>query len=529
MRRNSTLSLFVLVVFSLFSTDLIAQQTFVNNGNAATYNLGDGDSLYISAGTYSGRINSFEAGAKITVASGATFQPEVFNNPKGTLLVYGIAKINNLNTNDGFKYINHGMFWAVGTVQFNGSGQTWTNQLGATMRFDGGFTINNSNILINKGNIISTGNVTLNTNASLTNKYTMNVTGTLATNNATTLINEGLLQTSGSMTFNSTAVVYNVCRLVSGAGFTNNSNNITNDGLIWAKTGSNSTITNNGIITNSANGRIKAVNLVNNGTLKGSGYFYFTGSTANYGTTGVTGITADTLKIYDVSRLNPLAIFDIQFGTVRPNTIYRVFTAPDTINNINSCSMEMLANIPLPVKWNYFFVDLSDNMPALHWSAEQDPGTIFEIQRSYDAINFTTIKTVMADNNKIAYDYNDTQVNTHTSVVYYRIKAIEPDGAQKMSDTRTIKFSTKTGVTIQAAPNPFTSQFTIHYQSATRSVITVRVFGLNGQLQCSKQAQVSTGFNSITVTEAASMAKGMYLVQISNDGKVVATEKIIKQ
>lgn len=525
MHRNSTLSLATLFVTSLFATTLTAQQTFVNNGNPATYNLQNGDSLYIASGTYTGKVIAFNTGAKITVASGATFQPEVFDNPKGSLLVYGIAKFTTLNTNDGFKYTNYGMLWTTGSVNFNGHNQTWINQFGATMRFDAGFTINNANILINKGTIIS-GSVTLNTNASLTNKYTITITGSMTTNTSTTLINEGLLQTSGSMVFNSMAGVYNVCRMVSGGGFTNNSNSVTNNGLMWAKANNNSTITNNGTITNT--GHIKSVNLVNNSTLKGSGYFYFTGATTNYGTTGVSGITTDTLRIYDASRLNPSTIFDIQFGTVRPNTVYRNFTAPDTINNFSGCSVEMLANIPLPVKWNYFFVDLADNVPALHWSAEQDPGTIFEIQRSYDAVNYSTIKSVTADNNKITYDYNDAQVNTSAAIVYYRIRAIEPDGAQRLSDTRTVKFATKTGVTIQAAPNPFTSQFTIHYQGSTRSVIAIRVFGLNGQLQFSKMAQVSNGFNSITVTEAVSLPKGMYLVQISEDSKVVATEKIIK-
>src|SRR5688572_8967189 len=149
MRRNSTLSLVVLVVFSLLSANLTAQQIFVNNGNPATYNLASGDSLYISNGTYTGKIQSFDAGAKITVASGATFQPEVFSNPKGSLLVYGTAKFSSLGTNDGFKYNNYGTLWTTGTVQLNGTNQTWTNQVGATMRFDNGFTINNSNILIN--------------------------------------------------------------------------------------------------------------------------------------------------------------------------------------------------------------------------------------------------------------------------------------------------------------------------------------------------------------------------------------------
>jgi len=52
---------------------------------------------------------------------------------------------------------------------------------------------------------------------------------------------------------------------------------------------------------------------------------------------------------------------------------------------------------------------------------------------------------------------------------------------------------------------------------------------MTGQLQATKSVSVNKGFNSITVTEAASLAKGIYMAQIINNNKLVASEKIVKQ
>lgn len=515
---------------SLFPSDLAAQTTYVNNGTNSNYSLNNGDSLYISAGTFTGKINTFNQGAKITVAAGATFRPEKFNNPRGILVVYGTAKFNeDLKTNSNFSLVNYGTVWSAQQTELNGNSQVWINNFGGQLKFDNGLTINNNNTITNRGTMTSNGSVTLNSGASLTNTYATTITGNLVTNGSS-FTNEALFQTTGSITFNSGSSVDNNCRMIAGTGFTNNSNGVNNDGLMWAKAANGSgNITNSGTITNGATAKIKAVNFTNWGTVKGAGYFYFTGTTTNTGTVGVSGTTTDTLKVYDVSRSNSNGIFDQQWGTVRPNTVYRVFAAPDTINNFAGCSVELLSNIPLPVKWNYFTVSVTANTALLNWSADQDPGTIFEAERSYDGSSFSVISTIDARDNQSVYNYNDAQVNTQAAIVYYRIKAIEPDGSIKYSETRTVKFSNKAGVTIQAVPNPFTSQFSINYQTTEKATITIRVYGLNGQLQLTKNASVSSGYNSIAVTEASSLARGMYLVQISNGNAVVTTEKLMKQ
>ena len=66
-------------------------------------------------------------------------------------------------------------------------------------------------------------------------------------------------------------------------------------------------------------------------------------------------------------------------------------------------------------------------------------------------------------------------------------------------------------------------------QTTEKGSITIRVYNLNGQQQITRNVAVNDNFNSITITEAARLVKGMYVVQVIRDNKLITTEKIIKQ
>lgn len=527
MNRISTLS--VLIVSLLQAIQATSQTTYVNTGNSTTYNLGSGDSLYIKSGTYTGSINSFHENAKITVAAGASFNPSSFNNPKGDLTVYGSAKFTTMNSANKFDLKNHGSTEITGSTSMNGGEQDWNNFFGATLRFGGTVMMNSDAVMVNNGTIIAASTFTMNNGSEFTNNNLITITGSFVSNGGA-LINLGKLE-SGGITFNSGTSFTNSCRLVIRGNITNNNITINNDGLIWIPVQySTSTITNSGTIRNTTNGKIKARNFTNYGTITGRGSYYFTGTTYNSGTVGVSGTTSDTIRIYDASRSNASTIFDTQYGTVRANTVFASVAAPDTVNAMASCGIQYFSTMTaLPVKWNFFYVNLSNNTPVISWSSEQDAGTNFEVERSYDGINFTSINTVASEVGKANYGYEDRQVNAQASIVYYRIKATEPTGVQKYTDTKTVRFASKQGMTVQTSPNPFTSQFSINYQSEEKATLVIKLYSMTGQLQATKHVSVDKGFNSIAVTEAASLAKGIYMLQLTTDNKVLASEKIVKQ
>lgn len=529
MKCNSTLrNLFALMIALTASIVASSQNIYVNTGNSTSYNLASGDSLYIQSGVYTGYIGQFDQGAKITVAAGASFQPSGINNARGTVKVLGTFKINFwFGSNGGFNVDNYGTTWFTQGATANEGPQVWTNNFGGTFRFDQGVTFN-ATTFNNKGKVTSSNNVVVNNSSTFTNTNELAITGEL-TVNSSTFSNGGKFNTKG-LTLTGSANLSNSCRLAIDGPVTNYST-ITNSGLIWSTVvNGNSKINNGGggTLNNTATGIVKSVDFVNNGTLSGSGYWYFTGYTENYGTVGQNGTGGNFLKIYDMTRTKNSQIFDVEYGNVYASAKFTAQTAPDTTTLQSSCSSES-RNVTLPVKYDYFFVSLSDNTPVLTWAAEQDPGTVFQVQRSYDATNFTTIASVDSKTNTTSYKVEDKQVAATSKTIYYRIRAVEVTGAITLSETRTLIIATKAGVSVQAAPNPFTSQLNISYQSPVREKINIRIVSITGTVMSTKAVNVSTGFNSIAITEVASLTKGIYLVQLLSENTVIASERVIKQ
>lgn len=523
MIRISTLVSLSLII----STSVFGQRVYTDNGTSTAYTLRTGDSLAITSGTFRGTVNSWEKGVKIFVAESAEFSPSSFGYYQGSLTVNGKATLPVIDgQSEKFVLRNFGRVTVNGSTYF-GNNATILNNFGATLEFKSGVNTNHVTFE-NTGNVKITGNWYLGNNSKLTNNNIIEATGEIEFNGSQ-IVNAGKLQ-SGSKLIMSNGKYDNNCKTIAGSIFQINGTAVKNNGLIWIKaSGADPKLVNGGTIDGVAGSMIKSVNFENNGTIKGSGYYYFTGHTShNQGTIGTNGNTGDRIYVNDVTRTNPNTIFDAQSGTIRNNVTFSSFAAPDTVNLYPSCGLAFRSEI-LPVKWNYFTVNISNNIPTLNWSSEQDNGTKFEIERSYDNRNFSTIHSFVDNSSKTTFTFNDAQVNTQSTVVYYRVRATEPTGAQKITETRSVRFNNQAGLKVQATPNPFTSQFSISFQASRRENLTVRVYNLAGQQQFAKTITVANGFNSITINEAASLTRGMYMVQLVNETGVIATEKIVKQ
>ncbi len=527
--KNFTLrSTFVLA--SLVSLSAANATNYNNYGNNSTYQLYTGDTLRVKSGTYTGTIAIFNDNAVIIVEPMAIFKPNMITNPKGTIINNGTFTYNSsLSPNSGFSIQNFNATTISGSVQMNGL-QTWYNKFGATMVIGARLEMNIFSYLLNEGTLSVGTDLQMNMFSTLDNQNQITVGGSLTVNFAQ-LSNEGEVSAGGMLTFNYGASFTNECRMITKGGFTNNTQSFLNLGLLWVGTSNTASdhFVNNGNFVNGPNGVVKSVNFTNNSTISGSGAMYFSGHTINYGTMGVTGSTTDSIRVYDVTRTSSSRIFDIQYGNVRPNVAYRVVAMPDTTAMLGTCANIFKAHIPLPIKWAGFFVNLTDNTPILNWAAQQTPGTIFEVERSYDGRNFTSISVTPAVEGQEGYRFDDKNVNSSAAVVYYRIKGIELTGSVSFTETRLVKFSNKQGVTIQTAPNPFTSQFSINYTADAKANLTVKLYSMNGQLQVTRNVTVNKGFNSIAVTGVSSLSKGIYLVQIISDNHLIASEKVVKQ
>ncbi|HRN55608.1 MAG TPA: T9SS type A sorting domain-containing protein [Agriterribacter sp.] len=534
MKRSFTLVLFT-VFLSIYFSPVYTQTTYIDNGSSNTYNLQTGDSLYISQGTFTGKITDWAQGGKITIAAGAAFKPSSVGGYRSKYVVYGSAVLPSMQTEAGFGLENYGVITINGNTQINSGAQTWMNATYASLHISGTLQINSSaagSTFTNNGEVTIGNGFSSYAAVTIVNRSNFLVSKSFAFGATGQFQNEGYLYVKDDITLNNSPAITNTCRMVSGKTITINGGVLYNSGLLWASNeqhASSLTVNGSGMIISLDDGVIKAVKFTNNGTVKGNGFMYLTGKTVGGGTIGENGNTTNTLKVYTVNRTKITQIFDEQWGTVYANVVYTPFAAPDTLTNSGYPCYQQSSLIILPVEWDDFSVKLSGNTPVLSWSVQYAKGVLFEVQRSYNGQDFAAVAT-MEQQEHAHYQFADEELSANLpALVYYRIKAAEPGGRENYSTIKMIRFNPAVTGHISGSPNPFSSQVTVQYYAAQKGTATIKVFNLSGQLQLIRSVHVSKGNNNIIITEASRWEKGIYVVAVHTENGSLITAKLIKQ
>lgn len=530
-----------------------AQTTYVDNGTSTNYTLQTGDSLYIKQGIFTGTVTNWNSGGRITIAAGATFQPASVNGYKSRYTVYGAMIVPSLQTATGFSLYNYGVVTVNGNTQFNESAQTLVNNTGANIYFNGSVDVNaggssitnhaniaissnfnlyaNGTTITNYADITVGGGLNMYSNTSVTNAKNLTIGGSFNSSQGQ-FNNQGRFQAQQAITFGNSTTFTNTCRTIAGNGITINGATIYNSGLLLASNASS--FTNSGTIISSGNGVIKSGAFTNYNIMRGNGFMYITGkSTLGGGATiGVNTATTDSLKIYTVNRTKTTQIFDDQWGTVYPNAKYAQFQAPDTTGFAQySCAEEYKALAILPATWLSFTVKSVNDLPLINWSADFS-NAVYTVQRSINGIDFTPITTVAGRSGINQYSFTDNTLPAdYALTLYYRVCATLQSGIQKYTEVKSLKTGHLDNhiTRLTAAPNPFTSYFTISCNIQQKREVTVKVFNFSGNAVYIKQVAVNAGYNTITVDDTGKWLRGIYFVQLVYGNETVVTAKVIRQ
>ena len=315
----------------------------VNTGDNANINLGNGESLLIQSGTFTGNIDNFSSDATIVVAEGATFNPGNINNWSGELIVLGDATLGNANLNDGAAIQNEGTLTLNSSPSFNGD-VTFINHTEGELNFPNGFGLNGAGV-------------------ELTNNGTIDIEGNFQGNSGT-FTNNGILDVSQTITLNSNVTALNNSVFVAVDGLTNNGSTFENNGNIVLTGTSSSLVNNSGTFTNGPDARVSGADFTNNGTVEGGGEFVFSGQTINRGPFG--GTNGETINFFDSSPTGG-QIFDIE-DTAPNNTTNNTATPvgptdiPSTAVANTPPKIDLDANIapPIPGQNGFTALDFSN-------------------------------------------------------------------------------------------------------------------------------------------------------------------------
>lgn len=188
----------------------------------------------------------------------------------------------------------------------------------------------------------------------------------------------------------------------------------------------------------------------------------------------------------------------------------------------------------LPVKYLSFDGNMDDKSIELNWTiTEAINHNYFEVERSFDKTDFQTIGVVLdgfeIGGGKKSYQYKDAgEVFKGQSIVYYRLKQFDIDGKFSFSKIVMMRLQASNAVVMQVLPNPFVESLSIRYTAATNNSATVQLLSATGLQVIAKNTTVTEGNNSIQLDGLTNLAKGMYIARLVIDGKVIASEKIIK-
>ncbi|MBC7391488.1 MAG: hypothetical protein H7329_19985, partial [Opitutaceae bacterium] len=311
--------------------------TTISTNNSGTYSLTSNQSLLISGGNFTGKINSVSGSAVIYISPGATFAPTVLGNFLGKIINCGTAILPSFTIGGPSVGIENYNKWTfTGTIGSNEKSY-WINGISSKMIFQQSVSMNNVTFT-NKGSAKFHGFFTMNAGVnSLVNEDSI-IAESINLNSS--LNNSGILNsTVGSITLNGVSNTYNNCIIKSNDSFNfSGTDTLINSGTLMLHEN------NSGVLKfqakafkNKSIGFVQGPNFENNGTsVLGSGNFRFTGNTRNQGQFGSDGLG---INFYDVS-LNSPGIFDVQniqpHSSVTKISIAKIDTTffPSTCSNV---------------------------------------------------------------------------------------------------------------------------------------------------------------------------------------------------
>jgi hypothetical protein len=195
-----------------------------------------------------------------------------------------------------------------------------------------------------------------------------------------------------------------------------------------------------------------------------------------------------------------------------------------------SSAATVTVSVSLPVTLLYFTGHYEDGQSKLTWeTTSEDQVDRFVIERSEDGRQFNEIGTVKATGNssfRIKYDYTDSKPVVKNA--WYRLRMIDIDGKYKYSNVIRLVNEVRSITVLSVTPNPFENALRVQVNSDRVSPAAIRIVDLTGREMYKSNNMLSAGNNNIMVHPSASLASGVYFLQLIANNEVILNQRIQK-
>ena len=186
---------------------------------------------------------------------------------------------------------------------------------------------------------------------------------------------------------------------------------------------------------------------------------------------------------------------------------------------------------PLAVKLISFYGKLRNNVASVSWVTENEINNdYFDIERSEDGISFLKRGTVKGNGTTSItqhYDFDDN-INSNTSVFYYRLRIVDFDGKVSYSKIIALRLKGIADDQFSVYPNPFVDNLKISINIPLDAQAQYRILSFDGKEILARKVFLQKGGNIIVANDLGQIASGNYLLEI-NTGVEKYIKKIVKK
>ena len=171
----------------------------------------------------------------------------------------------------------------------------------------------------------------------------------------------------------------------------------------------------------------------------------------------------------------------------------------------------------------------SNNKVTLNWTvADNEAANSFEVERSFNGRDFTTVAVVFASEKMGTENYMYYETTTGTDKVMYRLKMIDKN--REVDYSRILIFQLKSANTnnIKIIGNPVNDKLTFSYTSSAAQMVDVKVYDMSGRIVLKNKVNNLEGSNVISLPLNSTFKAGMYVVEVNN-GTELQSSKFVKQ
>lgn len=172
-----------------------------------------------------------------------------------------------------------------------------------------------------------------------------------------------------------------------------------------------------------------------------------------------------------------------------------------------------------------------NNINRLKWRVNNNElSSRYILEHSADNVNYSPLYTVTAQSatGSVEYGFEHTVGSIDRPVLYYRVKAVNSQGAVKYSNTSIIKDQQSSNDLAIIFPNPSKGKLFLSWNGLVDETATIIVINAWGKLVDQSKINIAAGQQSLQLYDMSRQAAGVYIIKLVTKNTTI-TKKIILQ